>query len=159
MTKDIDPNKAASDARADRLDSWVKTHYRNKQQFIEKFGLNQGEITNIIAKKRVIGERKARKIESQTDIPNMYLDGLDLALDLVMDSVSVVEDSYILGSKYPKLVQICKKIDELEENKMVSDAELLAINVVLNNAINTIEDMIELLTKAKVSIPSKKNAS
>lgn len=159
MTKDTDPNKAASDARADRLDSWVKTHYRNKQQFIEKFGLNQGEITNIIAKKRVIGERKARKIESQTDIPNMYLDGLDLDLDLAMDSASVVEDSYVLDSKYPKLVQICKKIDELEKNKMVSDAELMAINVVLNNALDTVEDMIELLSKAKVVIPSKKNAS
>lgn len=158
MTKDIDPNKAASDARADRLDSWVKTHYRNKQQFIEKFGLNQGEITNIIAKKRVIGERKARKIESQTDIPDMYLDGLDSA-NVTVDSISVIEDSYVIGSKYPKIVQICKKIDELENDKKISAAELMAINVVLNNAIDTVEDMIELLTKAKVVIPSKKNAS
>ena len=61
MTKDIDPNKAASDARADRLNSWVSTHYRNQQEFIEKFGLNQGEISNIIKKKRVIGERKLIK--------------------------------------------------------------------------------------------------
>lgn len=158
MTKDIDPNKAASDARADRLDSWVKTHYRNKQQFIEKFGLNQGKITNIIAKKRVIGERKARKIESQTDIPDMYLDGLDSA-NVTVDSISVIEDSYVIGSKYPKIVQICKKIDELENDKKISAAELMAINVVLNNAIDTVEDMIELLTKAKMVIPSKKNAS
>lgn len=71
-----DPNKIASDARADRLKTWIDTHYENQQSFIDKFDLNQGEISNIIQKKRVIGERKARKLESQTDIPTMYLDGL-----------------------------------------------------------------------------------
>ena len=88
MNRDNDFNKASSDARADRLASWVKTHYRNKQEFIDKFGLNQGEITNIIAKKRVIGERKARKLESQTDIPHMHLDGLDGSLSMLGESVS-----------------------------------------------------------------------
>ena len=146
MNKEIDPNKAASDARADRLASWVKTHYRNKQEFIDKFGLNQGEITNIIAKKRVIGERKARKLESQTDIPHMYLDGLDGG-NLTMLGVSVTEDNQAIGSRYSRFIQLCKKIDVLENNKKLSAAELIAIDLVLNNAFRTVDDMVEILTK------------
>lgn len=76
MTTLADLNKTASDARADRLKTWIDTHYDNQQAFIDRFDLNQGEISNIIQKKRVIGERKARKLESQTDIPAMYLDGV-----------------------------------------------------------------------------------
>lgn len=45
-----DPNKIASDARADRLKTWIDTHYENQQSFIDKFDLNQGEISNIIKK-------------------------------------------------------------------------------------------------------------
>lgn len=77
MNKVSDLNKAASNARADRLKAWVENHYESQQAFIDKFELNQGEISNIIQKKRVIGERKARKLEQQTDIPLMYLDGLN----------------------------------------------------------------------------------
>ena len=147
MNRDNDFNKASSDARADRLASWVKTHYRNKQEFIDKFGLNQGEITNIIAKKRVIGERKARKLESQTDIPHMHLDGLDGSLSMLGESVSVVEDDHTIGSRYAKFIQICKKIDDLENNKKLSPADLMTIDLVLNNVFRALDDMVEMHTK------------
>ncbi|ENU83061.1 hypothetical protein F974_01893 [Acinetobacter sp. CIP 102159] len=159
MNRDNDFNKASSDARADRLASWVKTHYRNKQEFIDKFGLNQGEITNIIAKKRVIGERKARKLESQTDIPYLYLDGVDTDQAMLGNSVTFAEDSYIIASRFPKLAEILKKIDKLEKDKKLSAAELIAIDTSLNNALNNVEDLIEVFSKARMVIPTKKDAS
>ena len=98
MPKTYDLNKASSDARADKLDSWVKTHYRNQREFVEKFGLNQGEISNLIQKKRVLGERKARKLEEQTDIPDMYLDGRDA---LTTEAVPQHE----LSTRYKKIIE------------------------------------------------------
>ncbi len=153
MNKEIDPNKAASDARAERLDSWVKDHYRTKQEFIDKFGLNQGEITNIISKKRVIGERKARKLESQTDIPDMYLEGI-----VFSKGDYVLESEYPEKNRYPRFIEISKKIDELKKEKKLSDAELLAIDIVINNALQTVDQMIEQFTH--INMPNgKKNAS
>lgn len=77
MNKTSDLSKASSDARADRLKKWIVAHYESQQAFINKFDLNQGEISSILRKERVIGERKARTLEAKTDIPLLYLDGID----------------------------------------------------------------------------------
>ncbi|OTG80793.1 hypothetical protein B9T31_15950 [Acinetobacter sp. ANC 4558] len=153
MTKDIDPNKASSDARADRLNSWVTIHYRNQQEFIEKFGLNQGEISNIIKKKRVIGERKARKLESQTDIPKMYLDGIDSTVK--QQSEAPVDSQAITCSKYDKLIQICKTIDTLENDKKLSSQDLQMISFVINHAETALDDLLEKYLRPS----TKKSAS
>lgn len=70
--------KTLSNHRADRLTLWIATYYDGIQaKFIDKFDLNQGEISQMLLKKRVIGEKKARKLEEQTDIPPMWLDASD----------------------------------------------------------------------------------
>ncbi|WP_353170905.1 hypothetical protein [Acinetobacter rudis] len=152
MTKDLDPNKAASDARADRLNSWVTTHYRNQQEFIEKFGLNQGEISNIIKKKRVIGERKARKLESQTDMPEMYLDGSDSGFVL---AETPLLDSSQSGVRYAKFMHICQTIDSLEQDKKLSTQDIQMIEFVINHAETALSDLLEKYVRPS----SKKNAS
>ncbi|WP_159515843.1 hypothetical protein [Acinetobacter sp. 18QD2AZ41W] len=148
MSKDHDLNKASSDARADKLDSWVKTHYKNQREFVEKFGLNQGEISNLIQKKRVLGERKARKLEEQTDIPAMYLDGKDVV-------VSESKTQSILSKRYDRLIDLCQSLDTLQENKLLSDSDLDDINIVFDNAIRTINEMVARRIKPN----QKENAS
>lgn len=152
MTKDIDPNKATSDARADRLNSWVNTHYRNQQEFIEKYGLNQGEISNIIKKKRVIGERKARKLESQTDMPEMYLDGIESSAISIDPPLS---DPSPTSVRYAKLMHICQTIDDLEQNKLLSSQDLQMIEFVINHAETALDDLLEKYLRPS----SKKSAS
>ena len=153
MTKDIDPNKAASDARADRLNSWVSTHYRNQQEFIEKFGLNQGEISNIIKKKRVIGERKARKLESQTDIPEMYLDGANSASVDSNKTIDVVQPTN--SPRYTKFMHICQTIDNLEKDRKISDQDLQMIAFVINHAETALDDLLDKYLRPS----TKKSAS
>ena len=126
MNRDNDFNKASSDARADRLASWVKTHYRNKQEFIDKFGLNQGEISNIIKKKRVIGERKARKLELQTDIPEMYLDGVNTS---TTDGDKALDVQLPNSPRYVKFMHLCQTIDNLDMDKKLSDQDLKMIQL------------------------------
>ena len=148
MPKTYDLNKASSDARADKLDSWVKTHYRNQREFVEKFGLNQGEISNLIQKKRVLGERKARKLEEQTDIPDMYLDGRDA---LTTEALPQHE----LSTRYKKIIDFCMSLDVLHESKSLSNNDLDDIDLVLDNAIRTINEMVERRIKPN----QKKSAS
>lgn len=62
----------------------------------------------------------------------MHLDGLDGSLSMLGESVSVVKDDHTIGSRYAKFIQICKKIDDLENNKSYL-ANLMAIDFVLNN--------------------------
>lgn len=152
MTKDLDPNKAASDARADRLNSWVTTHYRNQQEFIEKFGLNQGEISNIIKKKRVIGERKARKLESQTDMPEMYLDGVESG---VTSGDHHLCDPSATSIRYAKFMHLCQAIDDLERDKKLSNQDLQMISFIINHAETALDDLLEKYLRPS----SKKSAS
>ncbi|AOA57557.1 hypothetical protein [Acinetobacter larvae] len=152
MTKDIDPNKAASDARADRLNSWVTTHYRNQQEFIEKFGLNQGEISNIIKKKRVIGERKARKLESQTGMPEMYLDGIESG---TTTRTTTLCDPSPASIRYAKFMHICQTIDNLEQDKKLSNQDIQMIEFVINHAETALNDLLEKYVRPS----SKKSAS
>lgn len=148
MSKDYDLNKASSDARADKLDSWVKTHYKNQREFVEKFGLNQGEISNLIQKKRVLGERKARKLEQQTDMPIMYLDGKE-------EANSEYQTGNSLTKRYDKFVELCKFLDTLQLDKTISSSDLDDIDIVLDNAIRTINEMVERRIKPN----QKENAS
>lgn len=148
MPKTYDLNKASSDARADKLDSWVKTHYRNQREFVEKFGLNQGEISNLIQKKRVLGERKARKLEEQTDIPDMYLDGRD-------ESFTEVAAQNKLSARYEKFIDFCMNLDALHENNSLTNSDLDDIDIILDNAIRTINEMVEKRIKPN----QKKSAS
>ena len=152
MTKDIDPNKAASDARADRLNSWVSTHYRNQQEFIEKFGLNQGEISNIIKKKRVIGERKARKLELQTDIQEMYLDGVNTS---TTDGDKALDVQLPNSPRYVKFMHLCQTIDNLDRDKKLSDQDLKMIAFVINHAETALDDLLEKYLRPS----TKKSAS
>lgn len=148
MTKDYDLNKASSDARADKLDSWVKAHYKNQREFVEKFGLNQGEISNLIQKKRVFGERKARKLEQQTDIPKMYLDGRD---EVSIEDVVKIQ----LSNRYSGFIDFCRKLEALEQSKQLSSNDLDDIDIVLDNATRTINEMIG----RRIKPSQKKNAS
>jgi hypothetical protein len=77
----------------------------------------------------------------------MHLDGLDGSLSMLGESVSVVEDDHTIGSRYAKFIQICKKIDDLENNKKLSAADLMTIDLVLNNVFRTLDDMVEMRTK------------
>ena len=148
MPKNYDLNKASSDARADKLDSWVKTHYKNQREFVEKFGLNQGEISNLIQKKRVLGERKARKLEQQTDIPEMYLDG---RCEVNTEDVAQTE----LSGRYAEFIDFCGKLEALGQTKQLSTIDLDDIDIVLDNAIRTINEMIG----RRIKPSQKKNAS
>lgn len=148
MSKTYDLNKASSDARADKLESWVKTHYRNQREFVEKFGLNQGEISNLIQKKRVLGERKARKLEEQTDIPDMYLEGR-------AESFTEVIVQNKVSARYKKLIDFCINLDALHENKSLTNNDLDDIDIVLDNTIRTINEMVEKRIKPN----QKKSAS
>ncbi len=67
--------KEATRIRAENLKTWIDKYYGGKQAaFIEKTGMNQGELSALINGRRVFGERKARSIEELADMPNMYLE-------------------------------------------------------------------------------------
>lgn len=67
--------KEATRIRAENLKAWIDEYYGGKQAaFIEKTGMNQGELSALINGRRVFGERKARAIEELADMPNMYLE-------------------------------------------------------------------------------------
>ncbi|HIW07013.1 MAG TPA: peptidase S24 [Candidatus Ignatzschineria merdigallinarum] len=67
--------KEATRIRAENLKAWIDKYYGGKQAaFIEKTGMNQGELSALINGRRVFGERKARSIEELADMPNMYLE-------------------------------------------------------------------------------------
>lgn len=64
-----------SDHRSDRLNQWIAEHFEGVQaKFVAQFELNQGEISQLLLKKRTFGERRARKLETQAGIPQNWLD-------------------------------------------------------------------------------------
>lgn len=72
--------KEATRIRAENLKAWIDEYYGGKQAaFIEKTGMNQGELSALINGRRVFGERKARSIEELADMPNMYLEQTEQA--------------------------------------------------------------------------------
>ncbi len=63
-------------SRRKRLQSWIDIHYKGVQAaFIEKTGINQGELSALL-KTKSFGEKKARKIEVDCGMPNMWLDDI-----------------------------------------------------------------------------------
>lgn len=67
--------KETTRIRAENLKAWIDEYFGGKQAaFIEKTGMNQGELSALINGRRVFGERKARAIEELADMPNMYLE-------------------------------------------------------------------------------------
>lgn len=70
--------KETTRIRAENLKAWIDEYYGGKQAaFIEKTGMNQGELSALINGRRVFGERKARSIEQLAEMPNMYLEQVE----------------------------------------------------------------------------------
>lgn len=60
--------------RRARLQSWIDLYCAGKQAlFIEKTGINQGELSGLL-KTKSFGEKKARAIEKSAGMPNMWLE-------------------------------------------------------------------------------------
>ncbi len=65
----------ASANRVRQLAAWIDTHHSGVQaDFVRKYELNQGEISQFLLSKRTLGERRARRLETQVGMPKMYLD-------------------------------------------------------------------------------------
>lgn len=63
------------DIRRRRLQILIDREYGGVQaNFIEKTGINQGELSGLLGGKRTFGERKARGIERQTELDAFWLD-------------------------------------------------------------------------------------
>lgn len=64
--------------RRANLSKWIDAHYYGVQQsFVDETGINQGELSALLGKKRTkksFGEKKARAIEIQAGMPTDYLD-------------------------------------------------------------------------------------
>lgn len=60
--------------RRRKLAQWIDTHHSGIQaDFINKTGVNQGELSGLL-KEKSFGEKKARKLEEQAGMPAMWLD-------------------------------------------------------------------------------------
>lgn len=67
-----------SKTRADNLKKWIDSKHGGVQSaFIEHADANQSEISSLLRGKRPFGEKKARQLEKQAGMPDMYLDSLD----------------------------------------------------------------------------------
>lgn len=81
--------KDLTQVRSANLKRWIDDYFQGKQAlFIEKTGINQGELSALLNLKRPFGERKARSIESSADMPFMYLDQYHEA-GIIQESMSV----------------------------------------------------------------------
>lgn len=60
--------------RRKKLQHVIDTQFgRSQAKFIEKTGINQGELSGLL-KEKSFGEKKARNLELQAELPNGYLD-------------------------------------------------------------------------------------
>jgi hypothetical protein len=65
------------DVRREALRAWIKASpEKNVTQFAAKWKLNQSHLSEMLAGKRVLGERAARNIERKAKIPPRHLEGL-----------------------------------------------------------------------------------
>lgn len=63
------------DIRRNNLERFIQEKYKGKQMgFVDDTGVNQGELSGLINKKRAFGERKARKLEKLANLPTGWLD-------------------------------------------------------------------------------------
>ncbi len=61
------------DIRRARLAQLIRDHYESQADFVFRTGINQGEVSSLL-KNKSFGEKKARKIEVDSGLPNMWLD-------------------------------------------------------------------------------------
>lgn len=60
--------------RRENLRSWIQINCHGSQAaFVEKTGINQGELSGLL-KKKSFGEKKARDLEFQANMPKFWLD-------------------------------------------------------------------------------------
>lgn len=60
--------------RRNNLRNWIENECENSQaKFVEITGINQGELSGLLRDKS-FGEKKARSLESQAGMPNLWLD-------------------------------------------------------------------------------------
>lgn len=60
--------------RRNNLDRLIREQYKTQAAFVQETGANQGEISTLLNKKRVFGERKARKLEKLAGLPEGWFD-------------------------------------------------------------------------------------
>lgn len=76
--------KDIAEHRRERLQRWIDSHFAGKQShFLEGIAArtgeiaNQGELSGLLSGKKSFGEKKARKLEMQAAMPNLYLDSVE----------------------------------------------------------------------------------
>ncbi|TAN86146.1 MAG: hypothetical protein EPN14_00550 [Gallionella sp.] len=62
--------------RRKRLRQWINDNYGSQAAFIEKTGINQGELSGLLRNKS-FGEKKARNLELLAGMPSKWLDQQD----------------------------------------------------------------------------------
>ncbi len=62
------------DIRRANLERLIKEKYKNQTSFVRETGVNQGETSGLLNKKRPFGERKARKLEKLAGLPVGWFD-------------------------------------------------------------------------------------
>lgn len=76
--------------RRKRLKQWIDDHFNGVQQeFIAATGINQGELSGLLRTKS-FGEKRARRLEEQANMPMGYLDQLP-SVDRVAEAISEYE--------------------------------------------------------------------
>lgn len=97
--------------RRARLKQWIEDNFGGQQaRFVDATGINQGELSGLLRDKS-FGEKKARGLEKQANMPHLYLDGVDpdevttaYATDLIAPSakkVSEPQESYLAKPYIP----------------------------------------------------------
>lgn len=65
------------DIRRAKLAQLIEGRYKSQADFVEKTGINQGEASALLSGKKSFGEKKARKIEADSNLPVGWLDQID----------------------------------------------------------------------------------
>lgn len=96
--------KDIAEHRRERLQGWIDTHFAGRQShFLESIAVrtgeiaNQGELSGLLSGKKSFGEKKARKLEVQAAMPNLYLDSADSSPIAVSLSVATIRDAHHTG--------------------------------------------------------------
>lgn len=76
-----------------KLALWIKERSESQARFIDETGINQGELSALLRDKS-FGEKKARKIEEQAGMPNLYL---DMPIESEEDSETATSNLVVSG--------------------------------------------------------------
>lgn len=98
--------KDIAEHRRERLQGWIDAHFAGRQShFLEAIAVrtgeiaNQGELSGLLSGKKSFGEKKARKLEVQAAMPNLYLDSSDSLSTPVSISVATIRDARQTGAR------------------------------------------------------------